>query len=82
MFKKERSTSRVKNNQGISTIKFWIWSMENVEVNGKTLILFQLLMAGTGILFILFLLALIKLGLFEYLIRIIEAFEASKNLPN
>jgi hypothetical protein len=80
MSKKKRSTSRGENIQSTSTIKFWFWSIENVKINRKTLIQFFVFLTGTitivGISAIAFIYALIKLDLFKYVIRVIEAFKA------
>ncbi len=78
MSKKKRSTTKREKNQVQSTIRFWVWSFENVETNQKNILLF--FMFVTGLVFIVIIAAillictLIKLELFEYILRIIEVF--------
>ncbi|KJF44053.1 hypothetical protein [Draconibacterium sediminis] len=78
MSEKKQSTS--EQSQGSSTIRFWKWSFENVEINFRTVILFCFFIAISGImaivLFIVFLIITIKLELFEHVKQLIEAIKA------
>ncbi|WP_297094009.1 hypothetical protein [uncultured Draconibacterium sp.] len=76
MSEKKQSTQKSEKRQGTSTIKFWLWSLENVELNLKTIMLSWLHIFGIGIIALLLIYILVKMGLFEYVIRIIEATKA------
>lgn len=79
MSKKKQSTARKMKSQENSTIKFWVWSFENVEINQRNLILFFGFVIGTSIIAVALIYALTKLELFEYLLKLLVRLSHKKS---